>query len=486
MVTTPASGQGYDAVLLVARPKAVSIALAKHGGLTVLLFGPPLVWSVINGAQDLILPLAVGTLIGLVPMVATWRQPLPRDLRQGEAMVSFALLFLMAALLSVPAFMSLGMPPVAALFEGMSAITTTGLSVASNPDDWPFAAHVLRAWMQWCGGLAMATAVLALVLGPGPASRRLGQAGIDQGDRIASTRAKARQLLTAYIGLSFVGGAVLSMTAPTWSEGLVLSLSAVSTGGFSPRSDSLASYDIITQTLVILLSVLGAMSLLVLALASKGDFKGAWGLGSLQRVFLFSAATATVYAVALWWAGSDAIWLKIFDLLSGLSTAGFSTGAMPIAGPALALFLLVMIMGGDEGSTAGGLKLARITLIARAARHALALPRLPDKAVAPLRMYGRPVSDRRVVALVALIALYAATALVVWTWMLAHGYPPGPAIFDTISALSTVGLSTSVVSADMPHDLMVALTFAMWLGRLEFIAVLLLVLPRTWYHPKRT
>ncbi|MCK0149497.1 TrkH family potassium uptake protein [Marivita sp. S6314] len=485
MVTRPAEGQGYDTLLLRARPKVVAVTLAKHGGLTLLLFGPPMVWAIFEAGWSLATALAVAAFVGVVPMALVWRQPLSKDLRQVEAMVSFALVFLLAALLSIPAFLVLDMPLAAAAFEGMSAITTTGLSVAADPDAWPFAGHVLRAWMQWCGGLAMATAVLALVLGPGPASRRLGQAGIDQGDRIASTRKQARQLLAAYVGLSLAGAAILAMTAPRWSEGIVLALAAVSTGGFAPRSDSLAGYTTLTQTLVIFFSVLGAMSLLTLALLSKGDAKGAWALGSVQRVTRACVGVSVLYAVWLWGTGADAIWPKVLDLLSGLSTAGFSTGAMPVAGPVLVLFLVVMIMGGDEGSTAGGLKLARIGLIARGARHALALPRLPDKTVAPLRMEGRPVTDRRLIALLALVSLYATTAVIVWTWMLAHGYAAGPALFDTVSALSTVGLSAGVVGADMPVDLMVLLTLAMWLGRLEFIAVLVLILPRTWHHPKK-
>ena len=36
------------------------------------------------------------------------------------------------------------------------------------------------------------------------------------------------------------------------------------------------------------------------------------------------------------------------------------------------------------------------------------------------------------------------------------------------------------MNADLPPDLIVTLTFAMWLGRLEFIAVLVLLAPSTW------
>ncbi len=171
--------------------------MAKHGGLAALLFAPPMLWALWEGEADLALMLALPVVFGLASTLLVWRIQLPGDLRGVEAMASIALLFLLAAILSVPAFVALGMSVPAALFEGMSAITTTGLSVARDPDSWPFAAHFLRSWMQWIGGLAMATAVLALVLGPGPAARTMGKAGLDQRNRIQSARAQARELLGA-------------------------------------------------------------------------------------------------------------------------------------------------------------------------------------------------------------------------------------------------------------------------------------------------
>jgi trk system potassium uptake protein TrkH len=66
--------------------------------------------------------------------------------------------------------------------------------------------------------------------------------------------------------------------------------------------------------------------------------------------------------------------------------------------------------------------------------------------------------------------------------MLGHGYPALPALFEAVSTLSTVGLSTGIVGPELGDDLKLSLSFAMWLGRLEFFAVLLLLAPRTWMN----
>ncbi|WP_424966787.1 TrkH family potassium uptake protein [Dinoroseobacter sp. S375] len=475
---------GSDTLIQRARPAIVLITISKHAPACAVVFLPPAIWAGVEGSWDLAAWMLLAATLSMLGWIASYGRALPRDLRKVEAMVSVALLFALVPVLAVPSFMTLGMPPVDALFEGMSAITTTGLSVARDPDSWPFSAHVLRSWMQWCGGLAMATAVLALLVSPGLPARKLGDAGMDSDDRIASTRTQARQLLGVYFGLTLVLSALTALVIPDAKEALVLTLSAISTGGFAPRSDSLASYSLLGQSMVILSCTVGAVSLLFYVYLLRGRVGEAWRLGAAQRMLralLFLGASALV--LQLPWGG--AISADAFlDLVSGATTAGFSTGPMPTGGPFLILLLIAMVMGGDVGSTGGGIKLMRVGLLLRGVRHSLSTARLPDRAVAPLRRRGRPVSDAVLISLLALLVLYFGTMLAVWSLFLAHGHPGLPALFDTISTLSTVGLSTGIVGADLSPDLKLALTLAMWLGRLEFIAVLVLVLPRTWFRKR--
>jgi trk system potassium uptake protein TrkH len=482
----PIVGQtGSDTIAKPARVAQVTLVAAKHALLFPLVYLPPMIVALVEREWRLSVALALPAILGVTLWAAVYRVPLPRDLRQIEAVVVLAFLFLLAPLFSVPAFMTLGMPLLDGLFEGMSAITTTGLSIATRADDWPFAGHLLRSWMQWCGGLAMATAVLAMLIGPGAGARVLGKVSLDEGDRIASTRNRARQLLGAYTGLTLVFGALISASTGSLAVGGLLTLSAVSTGGFAVLSDSLASYGVATQCLVIAASVMGAVSLLAIALAARGDWRGAWDLGSAQRLALWALGSVAVLMLVLWRMDSDEYLRPVLNLLSALSTAGFAVGDMPQEPLLLVIFCAVMVVGGDVGSTAGGLKIARLSMMMRTARYALRAPRLPDNAVAPLRQHGSVVRDRQLIALLALAFFYAGFLLLLWAGFLAEGHPPLPALFDTISALSTVGLSTGVISAGLSDELKAATIFAMWLGRLEFIAVLLIFMPRTWIHPSK-
>jgi len=474
---------GSDPLIQRARVSVVALTLAKHAPIFVVLLGPPALWALVEAAVPLALSLIIPAVLSLAVFAAVWRRPLPADLRGIEAISSIALVFGLSAVLTMPAFMTLGMPPVDAFFEAMSAATTTGLSVAANPDSWPFAGHILRAWAQWCGGLVIATAVLALLLPSGMPARRLGQAGIDQGDRIASTRRQAQQLLSVYLGLTVAMTALAALVIPDWREAVALILAAVSTGGFAPRSDSLASYGALGQGVVVLAGVLGAVSLLTYVLILQGKFRDAWTLGSARRILLALLAVCTLYAAMLYVGGFrsiSGIYSEILNMVSALTTAGFSTGPMPPAGAALLVLVIAMAAGGDIGSTAGGLKLLRLGIVLRAILHAGQKQRLPAGALAPLRHAGEPVEADTLTAILALVGIYLLAMAVLWLHMLGHGHPALPALFEVVSALSTVGLSTGIVGADLSDDLKLSLGFGMWLGRLEFFAVLLLLAPRTW------
>ncbi|WP_210421514.1 TrkH family potassium uptake protein [Hoeflea halophila] len=469
--------------MTVARPSVIALTIGKHAPIFAILCLPPGVWALVEGDWYYAAALLIPTLFAAGLYLALRSHPLPDDLRGLEAMMTVALVFLTAAVLTTPAFYVLGMPPVDAFFEAVSGITTTGLTVAQNTESWPFAGHVLRGWMQWCGGLVIATAVLALLLPRGRSARQLGHVDIQQGDRISSTRQQAQQLLSVYGALTLVMTLLTMLVIPDWREALVLTLSAISTAGFSPRADSLASYSPLGQGMVILSCVLGAISLLVFVFVGQGRHRDAWRLGSVQRVLAAVAVMLVVYLVAVV-ATSQSVELTLYEhalnLISGLTTAGFSTGPVYDAGPALIILLAAMLWGGDAGSTAGGLKLSRLHVCIGAVVHAVRHVRMTEHAVAPLRHEGEPVSTLALVQLLALVLIYLGFAGLLWFHFVAHGYTPLSALFDTISALSTVGLSTGAVGPDMPTDLKLSVAFAMWLGRLEFIAVLALLLPRSW------
>jgi trk system potassium uptake protein TrkH len=105
---------------------------------------------------------------------------------------------------------------------------------------------------------------------------------------------------------------------------------------------------------------------------------------------------------------------------------------------------------------------------------------VPAEAVTPLMANGERMPEQRIVATLAVVALYAASALAVWLALLAGGVPALAALFDTVSALSTAGLSAGAAGPDLAWPLKLLLIAAMLLGRLEFLALIAVLSPATW------
>ena len=106
--------------------------------------------------------------------------------------------------------------------------------------------------------------------------------------------------------------------------------------------------------------------------------------------------------------------------------------------------------------------------------------RVPERAVTHVRMGGKRAEIDRLILATALLGIYLISAVAFWLALMAGGYDPLVALFDAVSALSGVGLSSGVIGPDLPAALKVLTIGAMMLGRLEFFAFIVLFLPSTW------
>jgi trk system potassium uptake protein TrkH len=110
---------------------------------------------------------------------------------------------------------------------------------------------------------------------------------------------------------------------------------------------------------------------------------------------------------------------------------------------------------------------------------------MPPHAVATPTLSGRTLEREDIEPVLLLLVLFFAAAAVSWLAFVAWGYPPLESLFEVISALGTVGLSTGIARPELEPVLKLVLCADMFLGRLELIALLVLLYPRTWIG-KRT
>jgi trk system potassium uptake protein TrkH len=144
------------------------------------------------------------------------------------------------------------------------------------------------------------------------------------------------------------------------------------------------------------------------------------------------------------------------------------------------VLLLSMFTGGALGSTAGGIKMLRAVILLRLVQVSIRRTCLPPHAVLEPRIGGQRLEGAEIQDALLLLVLFLGVVVASWLPFLAYGYDPLDALFEVVSATSTVGLSAGVSTVDMAWPLKGVLCADMLLGRLEVVALVVLVYPRTW------
>jgi trk system potassium uptake protein TrkH len=427
---------------------------------------------------------------GVVAALAAFSLPAARlrvaeRVQVNEALVVIALVFVVAGLLNALPFALAGLSPIDALFESVSAVTTTGLSVVAQPEAMPPTFRFARAWCQWYGGLGIVVLSVALFAGHGAAFRRLLDPETGSEDLLATTRAYARRVLLLYCGFTAGGFLALSALGLGPFQAVNFTLAAVSTGGFAPVADSMATLSGPVQGVLLLLGLAGAVSLAAYFRTLRQGPRALLGDPELLALLAASALTTLLLSFLLFSRGEPlAVALADGAMLavSAQTTTGFTPRDLAAAGSdLLAVLMVAMFIGGSLGSTAGGIKLFRALVLFRLIAWLVQRTAMPAHAVAPHWVGERRLESDEAERILLYILLFVALVVVSWLLFVVNGHPPVGALFDVVSAVGTVGLSAGVTSAELPWGLKLVLCVDMLAGRVEILAILVLLHPWTWF-----
>jgi len=411
----------------------------------------------------------------------------PRRLLHSEVLVISALAFIVGAGAMVYPFTAAGLSLQDAWFESISGITTTGLTSLGHIRGQSESILFARAWLQWCGGMGILVLTLAVVAEP-PAAFKHELPSVEQNEGMATgVRIQARRVVAVYLALTGSAIVALLLSGLDRFTAAALALSAVSTGGFAIDDNSLAGLPSLAGQLgVTLTSLLGAVSFPLIYRSYSQ-----WNSEIFRNAETRSLLLATMATVALvsgmladhggmGWSES----LKQGFLLgvSSQSTSGFSgLDVSRLPADIKAVLIGSMAIGGTMGSTAGGIKIIRLLILIELVRFTVRASGTPSHAVVEPRVEGQRIDTRGLVEVATFTALVVATVFVSWLPFIVLGYDPLDALFEIVSALGTVGLSSGITQPDLPPLLKSILCLDMLAGRLEIVALLVLVHPRTWF-----
>ncbi len=424
----------------------------------------------------------------IVPLLAFGglfsRLQTPARVQANEALAITVLAFLVAALMMTYPLMAAGIGFVDALFEAISGVTTTGLSTVAHLHERSHAFLFARAWMQWYGGLGIVVLTVALLAGHHAASRRLIEPEAS-GENIATTaRHYARRMLVVYLTLTVIGLVLIALMPIDLFGAVTHLLAAVSTGGFAPADSSIAGLAPSAQTSITLVAASGAVALPLYYLLFNrgvGEFLQDVELRALVGLLL---AVTVILAGFLRYDGmawGDALRHGFLLGFSAQTTTGFaSLDVARLDAGSKAALILAMACGGSLGSTAGGIKMLRLLIVWRLFFVAVRRTALSEHAVLEYWLGSRKLDSDDVERALLMVLLFITVVLFSWLPFLLFGYTPLDALFEVVSATGTVGLSTGITSGDLPALLKGILCFDMVAGRVEILALLVLLYPGSW------
>ncbi|WP_405291797.1 TrkH family potassium uptake protein [Methanobrevibacter sp.] len=420
-----------------------------------------------------LLPGLISILAGLICTKALEKYTLNK-IRLKHGMITSALVWLWASIIGGLIFHFVtGINIVDGIFESMSALTGSGITIYPDVEILPHSILFFRAFQQWIGGLGIIVLIISFLSKPGTASSKLYQSEAREDRLKPSIKATIKETFKIYLIYTVAGIVLYTLAGMPFFDSVCHTFSIISTGGMSVKNANIGFYhnDLI-NLITIVLMILGATSFLVQYRVIKSRGKSL--INDLQfkvMISLIAGTTLLIYFI------SNIVPMDIlFHIVSAITTTGASIQSSTVmeVWPAnvLIIIMTLMIIGGSNGSTVGALKLMRVITFFKGVYKSLRGILSPNSVI-NLEISGKKLSDNVVAESGNYITLYLICILISWILLCSYGHDPFNSLFFAISMQGNVGLEIGQMSQSIELPLKVVGIFAMWIGRLEIYPVLI-------------
>ncbi len=430
-----------------------------------------------------------------------------------EAMLITALGWLTAsAIAAIPFMIGIHKSFIDSFFEAASGLTTTGITVFTGLDDMPRSILFWRSVIQWVGGLGILTFFLAVSFRGATAAATLFSAEshkISSGRPVPGIFNTLKILWKIYILFTVACFILLVFEGVGVFDAVNHCLTAISTGGFSTHDASVGYYSnsphsyLIEYTFIFFM-LMGGINFLVHYKVLSGEWKTIykdfeirwfWGFLFLMTLLVvmdhmfktgFREQCANASFGKLCYSVHDIFRISLFQVSSLITSTGYATKDInsPFF-PALAkqVFIILMIVGGCVGSTAGGIKLLRVGVLAQSLKAELKQIISSPNCVIPVVVQGKIIGNREMQRISALVfSWFALIAVGAWITSLFSDLDSWQSISGMASALGNMGPFYFSVQKMASLSPIIKLTYivAMIAGRLEVLPIFILFYKSSW------
>ncbi|MDO5846245.1 MAG: TrkH family potassium uptake protein, partial [Methanocorpusculum sp.] len=409
--------------------------------------------------------------------------------RTSTSIAATALIWVVVGLCGALPFLYTGLSFIDAAFESMSAWTGTGFTIAPDIESWPKTMQFWRSFMQWIGGLGIIAFTLTVATRGGLISRGLYRSEGRSEAFMPSVIATAFQMWKIYVVLTVIAVLAIMLTGIGLWDAVNLALCGIATGGMTLYAAGISHFNNLALEMVMIpIMLAGAIPFRLYYLAySNRSLREVFHdrvLRTIAGIFLFVSA---VLILDLTFFGGqsvpEAVRQSLFMAGTAISSTGFQNTTFAGWGAAPILFLAVfMLMGGAQGSTAGGVKIDRMRVLFDAVKWWFRKTASGPRAVVPMRHNGAVIEKTKADIMVAksLLLVISYILLVILTLAILLHDPyfaanPMATIFDVFSCVGNNGTSLGLIGPLMPDYAKALLFVVMWIARLEIIPALILI-----------
>ena len=412
--------------------------------------------------------------------------------REGFVIVALSWI-LMSAFGALPFVITKEIPSfIDAFFETVSGFTTTGSSIITDLSLISRSNLFWRSFTHLVGGMGVLVLVLAIFPKHSPGSVHVMKAevpGPTFGKLVSKLSTTARVLYKIYLVMTGIMIVLLMLGGLDWFESSLLAFGTAGTGGFGARNGSILPYNSAYVDIVLAVGMLVfGVNFNIYYFILIGKVKEALSNEELKYYLIIVGAAVALIFINIsttYKSMGHALRDIFFTVSSVITTTGFSTadfGKWPVFSQTV--LLLLMFFGACAGSTAGGLKISRVIMMAKMFVAEIKQMISPNRVVS-IKYEHKPLDSKvkKGVAnyFIVYIGIFTVLLLVVsmTTDDFLTAFSAVAATFNNIGpGLGKVGPAFSF--ADMTGVSKIFLSFGMLAGRLELFPMLILFAPETW------
>lgn len=382
--------------------------------------------------------------------------------------------------------------PTSALFEAVSGFTTTGATVMADVEQVSRATNLWRCVMHWVGGMGIVVLFVAVFPQLGVGAKQLFRNEVP-GPTSEGLRPRIKQTAVAlwwiYGGLTVLCGGLLVAAGMPVFDAVCHAMSTLATGGYSPKAASVGAYQSATiDWIIAAFMLIGGINFGLYYAAMRGRWRALFDNPETRFYLGLNALVITVVAASIWARHpslGEALRFSTFQTLAVTTTTGFMTEDWDgYPNVARYLLFLCMFVGGCAGSTAGGIKIARVYLLFKVTVRELRSLAAPN-VVETIKLGTSSIPPGVISGVLVFLATYLLIFAGVSLLLVALDMELMAAMTATVGALSSVGPGLDAVGPAQNfghvHPLgKLALCGCMIAGRLELFVLLSIFSRELW------